>query len=101
MRQTRVTPRAEQMYLFVMLVNIGLKWTGVQLAEWISYASQGVKKIKLKLKKKWSEVADRNVFLTAFPQLHTMPSHAPFKATYPLAVKQALEQFVFLKAATL
>lgn len=96
MRQTRVTPRAEQMYLFVMLVNIGLKWTGVQLAEWISYASQGKKK-----KKKWSEVADRNVFLTAFPQLHTMPSHAPFKATYPLAVKQALEQFVFLKAATL
>lgn len=96
MRQTRVTPRAEQMYLFVMLVNIGLKWTGVQLAEWISYASQGKKK-----NKKWSEVADRNVFLTAFPQLHTMPSHAPFKATYPLAVKQALEQFVFLKAATL
>lgn len=99
MRQTRVKPRAEQMYLFVMLVNIGLKWTGLQLAEWISYASQGVK--KKEKKKKWSEVADRNVFLTAFPQLHTMPSHAPFKATYPLAVKQALEQFVFLKVATL
>lgn len=30
-----------------------------------------------------------------------MPSHAPFKATYPLAVKQALEHFVFLKVATL
>lgn len=57
--------------------------------------------LKKKEKKKWSEVADRNVFLTAFPQLHTMPSHAPFKATYPLAVKQALEHFVFLKVATL
>lgn len=76
-----------QYWMSLFRCNVGKclsKWMVVQLARWMSCVCQCRSGVELLIEM---------FFLTAFPQLRTMPQNAPLTVTYPLAFKKSSGTF--------